>query len=190
MHSLQNKFESKYKHTLENFRKLSLDTKNNEYLCSDTCHKYCNFDTITEQRCREQNIDKKSSTDTIIFKGKSIYCVEFKNKTMPGVKSREFKQRMIDTKQTLLVILKELKEKYTEYEFIFCAVHNGYNDTFQTAVEIEHLQYQYNFEYVNPLEKELDAFNQKEGIFSKVLADDVDFFRNQFIKKINPNLSC
>ncbi|SFV88989.1 hypothetical protein MNB_SUP05-SYMBIONT-7-620 [hydrothermal vent metagenome] len=189
MHSLQKKFESKYQHTLENFKQLSLDTDNNESLCSDTCHKYCNFDTITKQRCQEQNIDKKTSVDTIIFKGNRVYCVEFKNKTRP-IKSRDFKQKMIDSKQTLLVILEELKEKYIKYEFIFCAVHKGHNDTSQTILEREQSEYHYHFQSTNRLQRELEGLNQKEGIFFKVLADDVDFFRKQFIQKINKNLPC
>ncbi|KAF3978184.1 MAG: hypothetical protein HFP77_03265 [Methylococcales symbiont of Iophon sp. n. MRB-2018] len=191
MESLKDKFECKYEATLKNFKELSLDGDKNQSLCVNTSHKHCNFDTITQQICSSQNINQRQSADTIIFLDKTIYCVEFKNKALPGIKLRDFKQKIIDSKKTLLEILNSLRENHKEYRFIFCAVHNGHQESKEEKLNNIELQYQYNFEHQNLLELNLKQFNVDKGnIFNEIFAEDVDFFRQQFTEKIDGNLPC
>jgi hypothetical protein len=63
---------------LENFKELSYDGINNESLCQNTVYKYYNFDKIVKKEDNNRG-RRPASPDALIFKGRKIYCVEFKN---------------------------------------------------------------------------------------------------------------
>jgi hypothetical protein len=59
----------------------------------------------------------------LIFKGKIIYCVEFKNSFKESVRVKDIQNKLQGDYHVLSGIFTELKLKITDYKLIFCVVH-------------------------------------------------------------------
>jgi hypothetical protein len=115
--SAEGKFQAKYSDCLENFKELSYDDKNNESLCQNTVYKYYNFDKIVKKEDKDSG-HRPASPDALIFKGKIIYCVEFKNSFKESVRVKSIQNKLQDGYHVLSGIFTELKLKITDYELI------------------------------------------------------------------------
>ncbi len=178
----ENKFQAEYSDYLTSFKTLSFDDANNESLCQDTTHRYYNFDKIVKSRNKKST---PASPDTIIFKDDKIYCVEFKNSFKEGISPRKLKNKLKDGHQVLKEIFTELNLQLKEYQLIFCVVHKGFgkNKTKESAQTKMHRKFQKSV-----IQFDLKKF--KGVYFDDIVTNDIDFFRQQFIAKINPNLPC
>ncbi len=175
MTELEAKFNAEYSQYLSNFKTLSYDSTNDEYLCQNTTHKYYNFDKIVEKRCPKPT---PSSPDTLIFKDKKIYCVEFKNSFKNNINTPNIKKKLKCGHKVLLEIFMELGLKIQDYKLIFCVVYKAPED--------------YR-DYKNHIEKQSIHFDLEQYVgeyFDDIITNNVDFFRDQFIKKIDQNLPC
>ena len=179
--SAEDKFHAKYSNYLADFKTLSFDKTNDESLCQNTTHQYYNFDKIVKARNNELT---PASPDTIILKNNKVYCVEFKNSFKHRVSAPVVKEKVKKGHQVLLEIFQELDLRRKDYELIFCIVHKGFDKS-----RINNQRWEEMHDRIKP-NIQFDLEQYKGQYFDDILTNDVDFFRNQFIKKINPNLSC
>ncbi|CAB5502116.1 hypothetical protein [uncultured Gammaproteobacteria bacterium] len=179
--SVKNKFQAEYSQYLENFKELSYDNRNKRSLCQNTTHQYYNFDKIVKDR---SNKSTPASPDTLIFKKNKIYCVEFKNSFFNQISASNIKKKLENGHQVLSAIFKELDLQLKDYQLIFCVVCKGFDEN-----EAEKQRWS---EIRRGIESEI-RFDLKQyiGVYcDDILTKDIDFFREQFIKKINKNLPC
>ncbi|CAC9472705.1 hypothetical protein BSPLISOX_1777 [uncultured Gammaproteobacteria bacterium] len=170
--SAEGKFQAKYSDCLENFKELSYDDKNNESLCQNTVYKYYNFDKIVKKEDKDSG-HRPASPDALIFKGKIIYCVEFKNSFKESVRVKDIQNKLQGGYHVLSGIFTELKLKITDYKLIFCVVHKVDKPNRERR----------------PVANSY-SFGLKKYGFNKVITNNVSFFRQQFIEEIDQNLSC
>lgn len=176
--TLESKFRDKYSQYLDNFKELSYDSTKDESLCQDTIHQYHNFDKITKDINHQLN---PASPDTVIFKDKTIYCVEFKN-SFKRIKAKIIKKKLKDGHQVLSGIIEQLGFDIKDYHLVFCVVYTNpkqpQDDKWQEVHNREESQ-KIRFEIKQHLGK----------YFDEIYTNNVDFFRKQFTQKIDPNLS-
>ncbi len=177
------KFSAEYSKYLASFKTLSFDKENNQSLCHNTTHQYYNFDEIVKSR----NYDfTPASPDTIIFNDNKIYCIEFKNSFRHRVSAKVVKEKVKKGHQVLLEIFQELDLQREDYQLIFCVVHKGFDKSKVNNQRWEEVHDRIKEKH--SIQFELEQY--KGQYYDDILTNDVDFFRNQFIEKINPNLSC
>ncbi|CAC9589177.1 hypothetical protein BPUTSESOX_1820 [uncultured Gammaproteobacteria bacterium] len=170
--SAEGKFQAKYSDCLENFKELSYDGINNESLCQNTVYKYYNFDKIVKKE--DNNSGRRpASPDALIFKGRTIYCVEFKNSFEESVREKSIQNKLKGGYHVLSGIFTELKLKITNYKLIFCVVYKVSKRNRKRRSTANSY-----------------SFSLKKYGFNEVITNDVSFFRQQFIEKIGQNLSC
>ncbi|CAC9579694.1 hypothetical protein [uncultured Gammaproteobacteria bacterium] len=169
--SVEDKFQAKYSQYLENFKELSYDDINQQSLCQNTTHQCYNFDKIVKNRSDKPT---PASPDTLIFKKNKIYCVEFKNSFFNRINVPNIKRKLRNGHQVLSAIFIELDLQLKDYQLIFCVVYKK---------EIHH-RVRHNARI------RFDLQQYKGMYFDDILTNDIDFFREQFIKKINKNLPC
>ncbi len=182
--SAEVKFKKEYSEYLTNFKTLSFDNTNDESLCQNTTHKYFNFDEIVKKRYPKLT---PSSPDTLIFKDNKIYCVEFKNSFRDRVSAQIIKKKLKNGHEVLSEIFTELGLQIEEYQLIFCVVHKGFDDS---KVKKQNIQWQ-NMRY--KIKKPIIQFGLKQykgKYFDDIITNNVDFFRDQFIEKIDKKLPC
>ena len=179
MTKLESKFAAKYNDYLADFKTMSADTEhpNKAPLCSDTHHKYYNFDAIVQATYSN---NQPASVDTIVIKNNTIYCVEFKNLTKIKVNKykENIKQKLIGSEQALTKIFKNLDENCQNFKFIFCVVFKSHPNRYDYAGSIENKGIYF------------DLAQFKGKYYNDIITQGVDFFRRQFIKKIDQNLPC
>ncbi len=175
------KFKKEYSKYLTNFKALSFDDANKESLCQNTTHKYYNFDKIVKKRHPNST---PSSPDTLIFKGNKVYCVEFKNSLKENIKTSIIKKKIEKGHEVLSEIFTELGLQIKEYQLIFCVVYKK-----SRAENIPNNRYIYQ-DSVQSRVIHFDLGQYKPDFYSDIFTDDVDFFRDQFIEKIDKKLPC
>jgi len=199
--SLEDEFREKYRPFLADFKRMSYDSYNKESLCQDTSHRYYNFDAIVKDRSYDET---PASPDTLIFKNKEIYCIEFKNSFKKRVNAAIIKEKLEKGHEVLSEILTELGFQIKDYHLTFCTVHKGYDETQEKKARIgqDRIRYgveknkiwfdskQYNDVEKNKIQFDLEQYKGKDKYFDDIITNDVDFFRKQFIQEINKNLPC
>ncbi|AYQ57129.1 hypothetical protein MS2017_1441 [Bathymodiolus thermophilus thioautotrophic gill symbiont] len=185
--SAETKFRTKYQDCLTDLKTLSYDSDNDEYLCQNTTYKSYNFDEIVKARNPKCT---PASPDTLIFKGNKVYCVEFKNSFKKRVDSGVIKKKLEDGYKVLSEIFIELGLQLTDYQLIFCVVHKGFNESELEKKETKWREIRYRTEYKRIAQFDLEQYKGKGKYFDDILTNDVDFFRKEFIEKINPTLPC
>jgi hypothetical protein len=182
--SIEAKFKKKYNAYLANFKILSYDSTNQESLCQNTTHYYYNFDAIVKARnCKPTS----ASPDTLIFKGKKLYCVEFKNSLKKGVKAKIIKKKLEEGFKTLSEIFTELGLNIKDCQLIFCVVYKGTNKATKNKKR------RWGKIHDNIRDKrsiQFDLEQYKNVYFDDIFTNNVEFFRDQFIEKIDRNLPC
>lgn len=172
-------FRQKYKSHISTFKKTSLDSNNNFYLCKDESIEIINFDKVVEKKYPDSN-KRPQSFDCIYLDKDSntIYLVEFKNEKNPDKTNVEGK--LIDGKKEFLLLLGNLKIPIRNYKFIFCLVYNKYKPK-----EERHkrgLFKSITFEFLNKY--------KENGFIDDIYTEDVNFFTKQFKKKTSKELQC
>ncbi|OIR24379.1 hypothetical protein [Bathymodiolus thermophilus thioautotrophic gill symbiont] len=180
MSELELKFKAKYSNYLSDFKTMSIDKEhpNKTPLCIDTYHKFYNFDEIVKNECPRKH---PASLDTLILKKNTIYCIEFRNlsKVKTNKHKNKLQNKLQEGKDALLGILKNLSIQHKGLEFIFCVVYKTpkqgkYNYADNIASRVIHF----------------DLSQYKPSLYNDIYTQPVDFFRKEFIKKINPTLPC
>lgn len=181
MTELESKFNAKYSQYLSNFKDMSVDQEHQEKtpLCSDTLHKFYNFDKIIKEKYPNKH---PASPDTLIFKNNIVYCVEFKNLTQKKASKHKsnIQKKVKQGKEVLLQIFKDLSINCENLNFEFCLV-------YKNPPENKHGDYAINIES-RKIHFGLKSYTPE--LYKNIYTQPVDFFRAQFIKKINPNLPC
>ncbi len=182
--SAEDKFQAKYSEGyLADFKTLSFDDKNKKSLCQNTTHKYYNFDKIVKDR----NYDMTpASPDALIFKNDKIYCVEFKNSIKRRVPAQGIKKKLEYGHQVLLEIFKELNLQIKEYKLIFCVVYKGFDETEKEKKKWKKIHDKISHKRI----AKFDLEQYKPELYNDIFTNDVDFFRKQFIQKIDKELPC
>ncbi|CAC9954851.1 hypothetical protein [uncultured Gammaproteobacteria bacterium] len=183
--NVEARFQAKYQNYLANFKTLSYDSDNDEHLCQDTTHKYYNFDEIVKARNPKCT---PASPDALIFKDNKVYCVEFKNSFKRRVNTENIKKKLKDGHKILSKIFTELGFRLEDCELIFCVVYKGFDESELEKKEIERKKIHYRIKDKRIAQFDLEQYKGK--YFDDIVTNNVDFFRKQFIKKINPTLPC
>lgn len=182
---IEDKFTKKYSACLTDFKTLSFDSKNKKSLCQNTTHKYFNFDEIVKKRnCKPT----PASPDALIFKDNKIYCVEFKNSFNDNVKASVIKKKLENGHKVLSEIFTELSLQLKNYQLIFCVVHKGFNETEVEKKNRKWEKLRYRIKERHIIQFDLAQFKGK--YFDEIITKDVNFFRDQFIEKIDSDLPC
>ena len=182
MNELESKFNVQYSNYLADFKTMSLDKEhpNKLPLCIDTYHKFYNFDAIVKEKYPNRH---PASPDTLIFKFNTVYCVEFRNlsKTKVNKHKKNLQEKLQHGAKVLLKILADLSIEHKNLKFVFCVVYkkNNYNNKYNYASDIESQAVHFGL-------KDAD----KSNFYNRIYTQPVDFFRRQFIQKINKNLPC
>jgi hypothetical protein len=121
-----------------------------------------------------------ASPDALIFKGKTIYCVEFKNSFENHIKDKNIRNKAKNGYEVLSNIFTKLELKITDYELIFCVVHKGRKEE-DIWSSLKYKQKKRSIQF--------DLEQYRGSLFADIFTNDIDFFKGQFIKKIDQNLS-
>ena len=178
-------FKKEYGNYLADFKTLSLDKTNDESLCQNTTHYYYNFDEIVKDR--KDNLTP-ASPDTLIFNKDKVYCVEFKNQFKKRISTKIIKKKLENGHQVLSEIFTELGLKLKDYCLIFCVVHKGFDESKTEKKERKWQKIHYHIRDKRTIQFDLAQFKGK--YYNDIFTNDVDFFRDQFIKKTNKSLLC
>jgi hypothetical protein len=169
-------FLKKYSNFESTFKETSLDSENGQYLCVDESQSVINFDKIVEKKYPDSNIRPKSF-DTLFVYENDIFCIEFKNETKPNKK--QIKDKLLDGKKELNLLLSNLNISHKNYRFIFCLVYNKFipkHERYKRG-----LYKSISFEF-------LDEY--KGSLVYDYYTEDVNFFTKQFKKNISKELDC
>jgi hypothetical protein len=157
-----------YKSSFDTLKHTSYDKENSVYMCQSSM-KVVDFDHLTKDLYPQK---QPSSYDSLIIdeETKKVFCVEFKNQQKSHIKNTELHKKVKNSDETIRYICSEYNVAKSDYTFILCVVYKENPSN-----------YRYRRFEKNIIHFELDVYTGK--YFSKIITNDIDFFKKEFDKK-------
>ncbi|MGK0255753.1 MAG: hypothetical protein ACI81I_000359 [Arcobacteraceae bacterium] len=171
-------FIKKYSKFQTTFKVTSYDDNNKEHICLDELNQNINFDEIIADIYPNSKEYRPKSFDSIYIYENIIYCIEFKNEKKPD--KEDLEDKLLSGKKELDKLLAELNIQKNDFKFIFCLVYNIHkprDNRYKRGI----VKYD-----IKTYLKKYKENNFVDDIFT----EDVNFFSNQFKKKLNKELKC
>ncbi len=172
-------FIQSYQNCHSTFKETSLDSDNNENLCTNESQKVIDFDKIIKEKYPNSS-ERPKSFDALYVYEDNIFCIEFKNQKPSQIINQDICEKLTEGKAELDKLLQELNIQSSNYDFAYCVAYKKCiepRDRYKCGIDKGKVMFGL-------------AQYKQQGLVKEIFTEDVNFFTKQFKKQFQKELAC